>query len=299
MNNFVTLPISGACVDFACELFQACLPIREECDGTPTDTLLVDCDEKWNCNLCDTDEPYFIPFISGDKIQIQTLFADTNSGDRTNPDSGFGDWITVRLYNAAGELSDDHTLFASKWLNGWNGAYNYQVIEIDTSLFSDRCWSLEFETSDGITLCTQDFREILCSEPSVTIKGAHEGFDCNGFYYGAPIAYNGSASFQYDNTIRLNADLRMQPGSITKAKVGRKVTAGTVTDNWRLVLAEKIPPFMNALLTKTYLSAPVTVIDGKSLEITTFSARNRINYNRMLLYEADLVSECTRPVGTC
>jgi hypothetical protein len=306
MNNFVINNINQAsCVQFDCLFAEVCLQELEDCDQTPTDSLLVECDQKWNCNLCDTDEEYFIPYKRGEKIQIQTIFTDLYSDDRTNPDTT--DWLTVELYNQNGFLTSDKSLFLSRWLFGWNGSNNYQIFEIDTSLFASKCFSLKFITEDGVELCSQDFNEIdqYCSPETILIRGMHEDFDCNGFYYGKPISSTGSGdAFQYDNTMRMWAGMYARPATLEKTVFASKQISAQVDEVWSLVLNQPIPPYIDRLLVKTYLQAPITRVTDdasktRNLQITSHSARDKIDYSNMMLYSADLFIRCNENVKRC
>ena len=307
MNNYKINNINAAsCVDYGCSFGEVCLPPFEDCDQTPTDSLLVECDRKWNCNLCDSDDEYHIPFKSGDLIQIQTIFTDLYSDDRAQPEDD--SWITVELYGPSGLLTNDKTLFLSRWLFGYNGTNNYQIWEIDTSKILTTCFSLKFITQDGLELCTEDFIQVdeRCDEETILIRGMHEDFDCNNFYYGAPDNYYSSdgSSFTYDNTIRMYAAMYARPSTLEKKLFAQKQISATVQEVWALMLNRPIPPYMDRLLVKTYLHAPTTRITdeaGKSrdLMITSHSARDRIEYSNMMLYSADLFVQCSENVKRC
>ena len=303
-NNYLLLPLENGCVDYGCSVQTVCLPAREDCDGTPVDSLLTECNLRWNCVLCETDDEYFIPYKRGEKIQFQTLLADLVSSNRNNPTET--DWLTVELYNQNGLLSDDMSVFLSRWLFGWNGTNNYQIFEVDTSTFSSSCWYIKIVTEDGRELCSQEFKELgSCPEETVLIRGIHEDFDCNGFYYGDPVNATGQgAPFVYDNTIRIHSGLQPIPGTISKDKFGQKIVGATIREQWRLVLTKPIPPFLERLLLKTYLSAQVTRITPevgprKDLEILQSSPRDRIDYSNMMLFNVDLFIECSEAIKRC
>lgn len=305
MSNFVLLPISGECADYDCGAQVLCLPPFEDCDGTPRDSLLTRCDLRWNCARCETDDVYFTPYVDGERIQIQTLLADFASPDRKNPTET--SWLTVELWSSkTGQLlTSNQALFISRSIYAWSGSNNYQIFEVDTSLFPNDCWFLKFVASDGRELCTQDFQRIsdVCPDETIRITGVHEEFDCNGFYYGEPVGYTGD-NFKYDNTIRLWAGLQAIPGTIRKERFGLKTISAVVRAQYRLVLHKPVPPYIEKLLLRTYLAAPEVriVTDQEEIveaEITSYSPRNRINYNNMLLFNADLFIECSQAIKRC
>lgn len=305
MSNFVLLPIDGGCTDYDCGAQEICLPAFEDCDATPIDSLLSRCELRWNCNRCDTDSAYFIPFRRGEKIQIQTVLSDLASANREAPTAT--SWLTVGLYSSANNqlITEDRALFVSREIFGWNGRTNYQIFEIDTSAILIDCWYLKFTTSDGRELCSQDFQAIneSCGEETLLIRGIHEAFDCNGFYYGEPVAYTGD-NFKYDNSMRLWAGLMSIPGQFEKEKFGRQTVGAVIKEQYRIVLTQFIPPYIERLLLKTLLAAPLvrmtTVQDVVvEAEITSYSPRNRYTKSNMMLFNADLFIECSESAKKC
>lgn len=305
MANFVLLPVNDSCLDYGCGVDEICLPPFEECDASPRDSLLVRCAYRWNCNLCDTDSPYFTPYKAGELIQIQTLLSDFDSSNREAPTET--DWLTVELWNSATgmQIAAEQSTFLSRSIFAWNGRNNYQIFEIETDNILVDCWYLKFITEDGRELCTQDFQRVsqTCPEETIKVTGLHEAFDCNGFYYGEPLAYTGD-NFQYDNSMRLWGGLMSIPGTFEKEKFGYTTIGATIREQYRLVLGQFIPPYVERVLLKTLLSAPLVRLipdNGETIEaeITSYSPRNRYTRSNMMLFNADLFIECAESVKKC
>lgn len=124
-----------------------CLPRKEFC-GLEPNGFLTECDEKWNCNHCDSDRQYFIPYYAVDKTQIQTTFSDSYNADRKNPVSGFGTYIKAILLQKNESPVTDMSFLSCKMV-AWGCGKSYQIIEIDTSLITDSCWSITYEVYDS------------------------------------------------------------------------------------------------------------------------------------------------------
>lgn len=151
-------------------------------------------------------------------------------------------------------------------------------------------------------ICTEEFGFVNdCDvDKTLTIRGDFERYDCFGNYYGKPVGWHGTGSFKYDNTIRYWADMRNTSGNLNKETFAAK-TRRVVTENiWTFTLAETpIPPFAHRMLMDMYLAAPTTYIGGKPYQVTTFSVRNKIDHNNMLLYNADLFTRCEIQAYKC
>jgi hypothetical protein len=142
MARYHTIENLGNCVNVKGIASKWCLPLVEDCEPTATDGILTQAGQTWNCNLCPTDEPYYIPYVKGDKIMLQTRAIDRFSLDKTSPDKGWGDWINAEMHFADGTKLTVLNSFASRWLAGWDGRGNYQLLEIDTSFFTGTCFKV-------------------------------------------------------------------------------------------------------------------------------------------------------------
>ena len=301
MTNYAIITPTS-CTNLSASTFTFCLPIRQECDTTPTDGLLTECNLKWNCTYCQADRPYFTPYVLGDVIQIQTLFFDDFNADRQNPTDGFGSWIIATFcgLNEDGTTVETTALpsFSSRNMVAWGCGKSYQIIEIDTSLFPDVCkWSLKFEVMNGSgiqeELCTNEFEKIddaLCAD-TVTVQGKHVGTDCWGFCYEVPDAFQGDLIL-YNNQIRFKGYIKNTGGTFQKNTTGSRVSSTTLQDIYTFQLGEKIPAYAKNILLKQLLTADLICVDGEDYELDNFTVSNQIEKGTMFLFGVELYTEC-------
>ena len=252
-------------LDYTCELIYTdsntfCLPVRETCNpGVDPDGpgIIVFPGETWNDVLCQSDQCYQTPYFSGDKIQIQTTFADPGKESPTAYDTLIG----VKLLSPAGDiLETTSSAIASRVMSGFKAGRNFQIIEIDTALFSHTCWRVEF-TSDDVTVVTNDFSPVPPCRNTLLIKSEFKTRDCFGFSYGVPDEYVGQL-IEYDNTLRYWANIKVSGDTIQKERVGSAVTSAVVTNSWKLYLERLIPPYTKRIMVNQHLAGEKTFIDG-------------------------------------
>lgn len=294
--NYKLYPIKNDnCVNLDMHVRRFCFPPFEDCSPTPLDIILTSCDAIWNCNLTQTDIAYFTPYVVGDKIHIQTLFADNYNADRTNPINGWVDstpgYLTAELCALDGTvLSSTLNDFLSSYLAGWNGLNSYQIIEIDTQLidtnFADEdCWSIRLTSYDqtGIEqqVCTQHFAKAIC-EKTVKIKSEFRGFDCFGHYYGSPVAFLGT-EFTFNNEMRYWADLIDSGTNFQKTLFYETAVKNDLEENYLLVLSKMIPPYSKNMLTKMHLAGQKVYFNDGLYRIDDYNVTNENQKGKMFL----------------
>jgi len=254
-----TFPIDFSCTNVFFDSSTICLPVREDCNPGVGDEpgIIVFPGDEWNYNLCQTDKCYFTPYFRGDKIQIQTLFVDPGKEIPTAYNTLIGVRLLDQLNN---ELETTTGAIASRLMSAWNGKYNFQIIEIDTSLFSHGCWKLELE-SDGVVVVTNDFKPVPNCKNTLLIKSTYDKKDCFGFSYGEPEEYTGQL-IEYDNSLRYWASIKVSGDTIQKERVGSKITSAIVTNSWKLILGEMIPPYTKRIMVNQHLAGQKVFIDG-------------------------------------
>jgi hypothetical protein len=309
--------LTEVCRDTGGFFDKYCLPVKVDCECTWLEGILTECDDKWNCNLCDVDQKYFSPFVRGDKIMIQTAFFDRYNEERQNPTAGFDEWILVELCDSDGNvLSASVQNIASRYWVGWACGKSYQTIEIDTSLdIFPECWSLRFtvlqeqgfdcesfcngvcvqpsESEVQEVICTQDFQEVLCDEDTFLIESSYGSTDCGNHCYQEPEAWAGSESFAYTNKWRFYGYLLDESIRIEKQKTGNKHRYVEVQEFYRLVIYGLAPPYVKNILVKQILAGMDVKINGEDYMIDNFTLQNEINFNNMFKFDVTgLYREC-------
>lgn len=289
-----------------------------DCNPTPTDGALT-AGNHWNCNLCQTDLPYFMPVSTGRRFHIQTQFVDFYNSNPEAPTAGWGSWIVINLYNAANNLVVSSTLadMASRWGVGWNGESSYQIIEIDPSLpafaglesfyFEIRANQNVGNPNREVTIDTQHYRIVGACDPTVLLRGTYPeaSFDCLGNYYGAaePGSWlgNTTASFLYRNDMLVEGALYLSGASIEKSIIGptvrrrgtrRRVTTSQLDTIRRFNMSRQIAPYMATNIIKQVLSAQYVLANGTVYELDSFSVENKLSDTRMFLFDIDLTESC-------
>ena len=304
MNNHVLLTANG-CVNLDSQLMEVCLPVKESCRRTPTDGLLSECGNAWNCATCPSDNRFGVPFVRGDKIQLQTLFYDSYNGNPKQPTNGWGSFVKAEFTGNISGTITNLAAFASRKMVAYGCGRSYQIIEIDTALFPDTCWNVEltaYDQSNNPTdqVCSQEF-EVFdnCGGQvdSVLIRGNYTAKDCFGHCYGEPDAYLGDL-IEYDNTRRFRGYIKASGGSFTKTVTSAgKVTKVTLQEEFTLQLGQRIPPFYSNILLKELLPGDTVTVDGEDYTIETFSISNQVERGRMMLYSVTLFRQCENVKG--
>ena len=252
MDNYITI-LPSTCINFNHKVQTFCLPEKTLCDNSVVDGLLVECGGQWNCNkLCGLDKDYFVILPQDAAVMIQTNF-----NTPKNPTSGWGDAITIKMYNTAGVLiSDVHTAFASRYMVGHTGKYGFQNIEISGALVAGlgvSCFYFEIQFGDT-TICTQHFKLEDCIS-SVSLESTYSEYDCwNNYYKPSSFGFVGSGNFAYSNKVYLNGKYKY---------FGSNVTDDGIVENIRFYPSELIAPFMERYISHKLLKAKQVIIEGE------------------------------------
>lgn len=291
------------CADVDSYIRQDCRLTIRDCEGTPNELLLTD-DTPWNCQLCQTDAPFSIPYYRGAKFMLQTRFVDILSPDPTTPTTPWGTGWVAELYDSDGNLvTDNFDLFASRYLAAWDGRGSYQVIEIDTSLdqfnFLD-CWSVKIIAldSEGNNIgeyVSHHFRETksMCDR-LVWIEGLYENYDCYGQYYGDPVGViTKFEEFRYTNAILAPFHVLDWEDTFEKTIFSGKTVVTELSRTYLAAMQEIIAPFFKNYISRVILPAQEVYFDEQLYEIDEFTLDNKLNTGtRMFLFDIQLIKSC-------
>lgn len=281
-RNYIVLPIETECIQFNQERYTFCMPRVVNCFPQNEDGILSLPGEEWNCNLpCPADDVYFVPYVIGDTIDIQTRF---HNSDR-EPGSFY---LDVELLDSEGDVvSDTLAEFLSDWMVGFdNKDLPFQTVRIDTSLdaFTDlSCFQLRFTYGD-IIYTTQWYAPVPACKAIVTIQ-SNPRRDCLGNYYGASEIWAGSNPILFNNQMRYYADLKF--GGV----VGND---DEQLEFQTLVTNKLLPPFMVRILANVHLGHKKVFINGKEYDIEGFP-RNAVRPNSNMSHiTVDVQKRCRR-----
>lgn len=297
MPTHTILPQS--CTSLGGVAYELCLPPRQFCEtgtdgeGTPTNATLISGEgEHWNCNTCQVDEKYNIPYVDGDVIHIQTQFYDGYNADRTAPVSGFGSFIVA-------VVTDGVTRIPVTGMVGYGCGRSFQVTEIDTSEIALDCWTVEYSIYNAgdvlrRTAQSQEYGKISADECSSTIlvRGEGRGVDCFGNCYDEPSAYVGGL-IAYNNAMRFWGSIHDVGGSFEKSDTSGEYFSADVVVPYKLSLHRKVPPFAKNALLRQLLSAPKVTIDGEVFDLDSFSIDNEVKKGRMFLFSVEMERKCS------
>lgn len=244
------------------------------------------------------DVVYFNKIPDDEKFMLQIQFFDEGSADRTNPDTGWEDWLNVELCDEDGNAVIDTagvdvmSDIASRWLNAWNGSNSVQTIEIDTSLFALNCWSLKFKTSGGQEICTHDFQRATLLDDLISIEGVYgNSVDCHNNWYGVPTAFHGSGAFAYSNKVWVRAKLRYDGGNPETTTFGNRVTSVDSDDIYTLNSGEKMPPYMIRHIKGSVFSGQTVLIGGEEYEYENPKFK-RERGSQMFKFDLEVKKDC-------
>ncbi len=306
MTTAYTYPLSGSIQNMnAYSHVIRIVPI--DCTPTCLDTVLAECDSKWNCQQQSKGALYYTPVLDGDSFMFQLQFLDRWNDDPSEPEEGWGGWgnqVVAELYNYDGTLlSDDHTDFSSRFLVGWDGTKSYQLIEINFDLLKTNfpdvsCFYFKFiaqgAAQDVIfetdSVCSQDFQYIPGGCPDTILIESTGQRDCCGNYYGLPVAYIGS-KFAYSNKWRYYASIRQTNVEFEKTRFGTKRPKVELDRNFTLQLRRKIPPYLFKQLAEIHLAGNRVFVDEVEYFIDAFSFNNE-SEGKMFIGRFDLFQEC-------
>lgn len=274
-------------------IYSFCFPDRVECLPTPLTGRLVDCSMKWNCIYaqCQVDRRYDIPFVKGDKIQIQTLEY-VGSPNNVIP---YDDIFTIE------PCTHDGTPFAVEGLkmSAWKDSKPYQIIELDTTNFPD-CWSLRFLDSNGDELfCTQEFKIANCKE-TVLIQSKRTSRDCFGYCYGNPDVFNGD-EIVYNNSLRYFGFLKNTSfsDSFERLESNGLINSEAIQDVFNLKFPGKMPLFAKNILKDQLLTGGEICVNNRDFFIDGFTATNELETGTMWSFAVEVYELCEDRFGGC
>ncbi|MGV6816108.1 MAG: hypothetical protein ACWA44_02425 [Thiotrichales bacterium] len=301
MNNFVTLA-PASCRVLNSDQIRFCLPEKEICLSQPTDGILSECGQSWNCTKCAADSEYLIPFIRNDKIQILTRMYDGYNADPENPVHGWGTFIRAEFMGDVSGTITNLAAFTSRKMVAWGCDQSYQILEVDTSLFPDCIFSIQittYNTSGDIIeqVCTQEYGEVNSKAKVVMLTGNNTKKDCFGGCYEAPDAYVGDL-IMYDNSIRLHGYIKASDISKESIVVQGTTTRTEFEDQYIFQLGAPIPPFMHRVLMRQIMAGSTVTIDGETYDVPeSLSSSNDLDRGYMFLYSLTLTKECAPGSG--
>lgn len=283
-----TFPFDYTCTALSVSKSTFCLPIKKDCTPTPVDGIITEPGEQFNLNLCPGDSCYFIPYGASDTIQIQTLFVDSG-GSAPTP---YPTLINASIIDAGGTvIYSDIASFASRYMSGWNGRYNYQILEIDAAMLQGECFKVRFETADQ-TLETNYYQLERKCRDTILVKSTYKSRDCNNLWYGEPEEYQGDLII-FDNTMRYYAFVNIEGDTIQKERVGRKATNVTTSNFFSITMSGLVPAFIKRIFVNTHLAGERVFIDGNEFIFDDVSIEPLKNKGSMSHFEVRATRECT------
>lgn len=176
---------------------RAKLPIRRECPSLPA-PFIVDPGASYNCNLCGSDNCFFIPFLRFDVFGFRLNIPDEYNADPADLLAGWkttaGDpwYVSAAILDDAGAvLSDNIDDFSSSYFVAYSDAGgSFQDFEIDTSadIFDGlKCFSIKLTyrriiSGGAVETAAEIYSEPFklwdnCDGPTTTITATRAG-DC-------------------------------------------------------------------------------------------------------------------------
>lgn len=288
------------CAIFDSKITNWCLPEKADCD-IPNDVLLTTPGNEYNCTeCCDGDRiDYYIPFISGDEIHIQTQFLDQYNPDVENPVDGFGTWIIAEVMASTGIVIGTYSTYGAGFV-GWSGDKSYQVLKLDTSIEEfPVCFQIRYKVykagdPDVLlgTYTTQWFGVVKDPQAhTLEIEGIYTSYDCTGQYYGESESSTGDIPFLYSNKLRFYGIIKTIEPLIEKTISSGRVISTKVTDRKLIDFEYPLPSFMVKYLCEIVLAANVVKIDNKFYNVTSIIAEP-IEDTCSFHVEATISGEC-------
>lgn len=289
----------ATCVNLNSNTLYLCF---NKIDCNPSSTLLLkDCNDLNNCNRCEGDEPYYIPFASDCPVMFQLKELDNYNADAENPTAGWGTWLEVDLCDGNGNIVfsnvDD---FTTDYMVGYMDR-SFQTISIDTAVVPD-CWSLRIRilNADGSIskeLCSEPFlraTEVCERKPDlICIESTYDNQDCEKQCYQLANNYTGTSNFKYNNKLCLAGTLECETGSITREKTGETITSTTYQEEFTLRLNCPIPKYMHQYLMRVLMGGKDILINGEAYDFDTISPDNQLAAGEMYYYTLTFYRECT------
>lgn len=291
--------------------FRQPVPIRYACPILPGNLMQNETD-AWNCNLCGSDLPFYIPYVNGDVIPFQTQVTDLYNQPNDVLVAGFqtststSHYVVVSLYDCCGNLvSDFIDDFSDSYHVGQSLATgSIQTWFVNTGLFpSDLdCFRLRIEyfKINQITL-EPETDKVLWSEYYKEVEGCgslndtsliystYANYDCNGNFYGTLTNYLGSNNTPFYNSVRIFGTVEFFGDTEAITENDRNVVISKdITENYGII-SGAVPPFYIKLLQQAVRGNYVTV---DAVQYQNFRYDSKPEDNRMFLLDLTFDKRC-------
>jgi hypothetical protein len=268
--------------------------------------------DAWNCNLCGSDLPFYIPYVEGDIIPFQTQVTDNYNQPNSVLVAGFqtststSHYVVVSLYDCCGNLvSDFIDDFSDSYHVGQSlSTGSIQTWFVNTGLFQADldCFRLyiDYYKINQITLepeldkrlYTEYYKKIEgCGSLNDTalIYSTYANYDCNGNFYGTLTNYLGSNNTPFYNSLRIFGIVEFFGDTEAITENDRNVVISKdITENYGII-SGAVPPFYIKLLQQAVRGNIVTV-DG--VQYQNFRYDSKPDDNRMFLLDLTFDKRC-------
>lgn len=291
--------------------FRQPIPIRYACPILPGN-LMQNFNDAWNCNLCGSDLPFYIPYVEGDIIPFQTQVTDLYNQPNDVLVAGFqtttsvSHYVQVSLYDCCGnEISKYIDVFSDSYHVGQSLATgSIQTWFVNTGLFpSDLdCFRLRIEyfKINQITL-EPETDKVLWSEYYKEVEGCgnlndtsliystYANYDCNGNFYGTLTNFLGSNNTPFYNSLRIFGTVEFFGDTEAIKENDRNVVISKdITENYGII-SGAVPPFYIKLLQQAVRGNYVTV---DAVQYQNFRYDSKPDDNRMFLLDLSFDKRC-------
>ncbi len=291
--------------------FRQPVPIRYACPILPPN-LMQNLRDAWNCNLCGSDLPFYIPYVEGDIIPFQTQVTDLYNMPNDVLVAGFftttsvSHYVQVSLYDCCGnEISKYIDVFSDSYHVGQSLATgSIQTFFVNTGLFPNDldCFRLRIEyfKINQITL-EPETDKVLWSEYYKEVEGCgslndtsiiystYANYDCNGNFYGTLTNYLGSNNTPFYNSLRIFGTVEFFGDTEAIVENDRNVVISKdITENYGII-SGAVPPFFIKLLQQAVRGNYVTV---DAVQYQNFRYDSKPEDNRMFLLDLTFDKRC-------
>jgi len=292
--------------------FRQPVPIRYACPILPPN-LMQNFNDAWNCNLCGSDLPFYIPYVEGDVIPFQTQVTDNFNQPNDVLVAGFqtststSHYVVVSLYDCCGEnlISDFIDEFSDTYYVAQSLATgSIQTFFVNTGLLPADldCFrlSIDFFKINQITLepeldrrlFTEYYKKVEgCGNLNDTslIYSTYANYDCNGNFYGTLTNYLGSNNTPFYNSLRIFGTVEFFGDTEAITENDRNVVISKdITENYGII-SGAVPPFYIKLLQQAVRGNYVAV-DG--VQYQNFRYDSKPEDNRMFLLDLSFDKKC-------
>jgi hypothetical protein len=92
--------------------------------------------------------------------------------------------------------------------------------------------------------------------------------------------------------MRYYGEIKMDGNAISKNRLGSAVTTGTVTTNWKIILAKMIPPFVKSIMVEQHLAGQKVYVNGKEYLFDDVSIEPEDTKNNMFFFTVRPQKQC-------